>query len=814
LSKIMSTRVADRVESWEDRPFEGGFRELHELADREFSGVVRAGGAELFMTKGTVVGVRQGSIETFEGATGTVYEAPTPALPLLAVMQDRNDEVRAKYYTEETSISKVDGKLADGNFTGFIELSENVLSGDYYLVYHQGHSMSVAFVGESARLIDGDDAFEQADGEVGIYQVRPADIEVIEIPEPSEPEADPSDSTSAGAAVADTGPDPEEGTEEDESETETTAPDATDEQSSPASDAGTADSETSPDRTTETPGDSEGMDSPASNERQTETVEEASPGPAAEDPPAESASTDDATPDQETEEQAPSEPSTTRSERDARGGDPDRASSQGQTEQDRHPAGGSGTVNNGRQQSASSQDAATGQRGRQNRERTEQEPAQTTSGSTERGQSAPAGAGRDSEQPATTNRDRRALETRAIPSLDPGRTETPERTTEAGGRTDSPSHRQDPQSRQPSRPAGTEQTQTSQTRSEPESEPESEQPPEQNESGEDPPETQPPAASGPDPDRIAELEEEIEDREEEIDQLESQLNSVAGERDNLRQELEEVREERDDLADQVERLETELERLETEFGAATDAERRMTPREALDGTDIFVRYDSKGDATLGKAHDGGVRRSDVDDNLRLEKHTQFDTANVAVGGQTFTEFLEDTLEFQFVEWVIRELLFEIRDTGHSGGLRNLFDAIPKVDRAELNGAVNVVYTEEGQETRTTEAFDVVLRDRMGDPLLVANLNDSREAATEGDMENLVTAAERVGQTSEDFSAAFLVTRSFFEPGALETASEATRGGLLSRDKRRSFVNLSRKRGYHLCLVEARNRNFNLAVPEL
>ncbi|MFT4923272.1 MAG: hypothetical protein ACI8XM_002498, partial [Haloarculaceae archaeon] len=108
----------------------------------------------------------------------------------------------------------------------------------------------------------------------------------------------------------------------------------------------------------------------------------------------------------------------------------------------------------------------------------------------------------------------------------------------------------------------------------------------------------------------------------------------------------------------------------------------------------------------------------------------------------------------------------------------------------------------------------VLRDRMGNPLLVANLNDSREAASESMMERLITSAEHVGQSSDDLAAAFLVTRSFFEPPALETASEATRGGILNRGKQKSFVNLSRKRGYHLCLVEARNQNFHLAVPEL
>jgi len=187
---------------------------------------------------------------------------------------------------------------------------------------------------------------------------------------------------------------------------------------------------------------------------------------------------------------------------------------------------------------------------------------------------------------------------------------------------------------------------------------------------------------------------------------------------------------------------------------------------------------------------------------------------VSVGGQSYAEFLEGTLEYQFVEWVVRDLLFEIRDTGHAKALKNLYDALPKIDRAELAGTAEVVYTQDGQETRSQESFDVILRNRMGNPLLVANLNDSREAATKSMMENLITAAERVGRSSEEFSGAFLVTRSFFDPDALDTASDATQGGLLSRDKRKSFVNLSRKRGYHLCLVEARNENFHLAVPEL
>ncbi|PSP23128.1 hypothetical protein BRC61_03980, partial [Halobacteriales archaeon QH_10_65_19] len=239
-----------------------------------------------------------------------------------------------------------------------------------------------------------------------------------------------------------------------------------------------------------------------------------------------------------------------------------------------------------------------------------------------------------------------------------------------------------------------------------------------------------------------------------------------------------------------------------------------TGDEALSGTDVFVRYHSKGDATLEKAYGSSTRREDVNENLRLEKHTQFDSAAVAVGAQSYAEYVENTVEYQFVEWVVRQLLFEIRETGHQKELKDLYDVLSAVDRAELSGIVEVTYTADGQETRSQEAFDIILWDRMGNPLLVANLNDSREAATADMMEDLVTAAERVGQSADQFAGAFLVTRSFFDPGALEVTEEVTQSGLFSRDKRKSFVNLSRKQGYHLCLVEARNENFHLAVPEL
>lgn len=775
----MSTRVVDRVDSWSQQSFSDGYAGLHDLSEGDFSGVVRAEGTELYMTRGVAVGIRNGDIDDFEDATGTRYKAESDALPLLAIMQERSEEVRAKYYTEKTSIAEVDETLSNGGFTGYVELSENVLSGDYYLVYHAGKSMSVAYVGEAERLIEGDEAFDTADDEVGIYEVRPVEIDPIEIPEPPEPETTDSPSpasdgdTETGARHAmetadDTGPGSSTPTADDDDDTAADGHQAGDDRTELV-EHDTSVSGTGEASSTEGPADTSDVNSGQS--------------------PSEAAGSGARTPDESSEQRADSRPT-----------------EPAQTTQQSPPV---------------TPQAETDTQPRRNSEihgRMEPESPDSREADTQTAVVDETVAGSRKEQHGSPTTKTPDLETRSIPSLDPSRTSLPE---EGRNASDSDSEPRRQQGEEPGRSAAGTRDRSSSNPPDargdtqptgPGAQPAQQEPHHSQQETGEPPETA--AASGPRPEELEELESKLAQRDEEIETLETELESAREQRETLESQLEEVRNERDELQAEVTRLEDELNRLETELGAATDADRRITAGEALAGTDLFIRYESKGDATLEKAHDGSVRAEDVNDNLRLEKHTQFESDTVAVGGQTYDEFLEETVSYQFVEWVVRNLLFEIRDTDHTGALQNLYDALPKVDRAELAGVVDVTYVEDGQETRTQESFDVVLRDRMGNPLLVANLNDSLEAATESMMESLITSAERVGQSSDGFACAFLVTTSFFEPGALETASEATQGGLLSRDKRKSFVNLSRKSGYHLCLVEARNENFHLAVPEL
>ncbi len=201
----MDSRTQERVERWDSRPFDG---DLHALAGADFSGAVVADGTWLFLLGGRIVGVIDGEIEEVVGGSGTVYEAPHRALPLLCSMEAQRGAPRGQYYTNETPLEEVDDTLQEGAFTGYVELSENVLSGDYYLVYYGGRRMAIAYIGNAERLLVGEEAFERAVDEVGIYDVIDVEVEVTDV-------ADAVDAPSA-AGAGDAGV-PESDTRTDES---------------------------------------------------------------------------------------------------------------------------------------------------------------------------------------------------------------------------------------------------------------------------------------------------------------------------------------------------------------------------------------------------------------------------------------------------------------------------------------------------------------------------------------------------------------------------------------------------------------------
>ncbi|MFB6117621.1 hypothetical protein [Halosegnis sp.] len=685
----------EEVEEWETRPFSGGYADLHKLADSSFSGVVSVGETWAVFVNGRVVSVTRrqqtaagteftdGDIEVFADGEGTIRRAPHPGVALLIAMQLADGEPRGKYYTEDTPIEDVDETLTKGGFTGYLELSENVLSGDYYTVYQAGRSMDVAFVGNARRLQTDEEARESAHGEVGIYEVVAVDIDVTQLPEPEDRE---------------------------EPEQTGTATDAT---SDSASDA------------------------------------EPAPEPTADSNPSDPTTRDEVTVDADSPADPDTEP------------DPEPESSQAQD-----PEGPA--VANGGPATADAEAASTS--GRAESESPKNPP--TGEPTTDRSRTASTSA-----EPVTEDSSASAaaeqLASRSIPSLDP------ERTASDGDQTQPPGRRRD-------RPGA-----------------HTDEPPAANAAGASVEQSTP--DTGGDSAALAELRERLE-------QVEAERDDVREELAEARATLESVREERDDLRAEVERLREQVSELESTLGpAAAESGPALSPAEAAAGTDLFVRYDSKGATTVEDACNGDGSPEDLIANVGLDHHTRFETDGATVDGQPFAEWLHASQRYRFAEWVVSRLVFEIRDTGSAGRLTDLYEALPAVDRVEFDGTVT---GETDGEAHDVE-FDVVFRDRMGEPLFGAALHDGRDPVSDAAMAELVQDGTAVCESAETFAAAFYVTSAFYDPDALETASDATSGSLLSRDSRLSFVKRSRKRGFHLCLVEARDGGaFSLSVPEL
>lgn len=661
----MDPDIEDRVADWPSRTVSDGYDGLRTLADADFSGAVSLDGTWVFVVGGRVVGLRDGSMETIEGASGTAYQAPADALPLLFTMQTATEtEVRGQYYTEETPLSEVDATLKDAGFTGYLELSENVLSGDYYLVYHGGRSRPVAIVGTREEVLQGEEAYELAADEVGIYEVTEAPITVTDIPAPA------ADDGPVGGAVG--GDSREDGTGETEQAGDTEP--GSDDRSSPAGGSAASGSEDERAEASDTPG-GHGQEGAGQT---TDTVAN------------------------RTQDEAPPTPST---------GPPSSAN-----------------------------------------ERVEEAPEERDSGTEADEQTPSPDSGLDAEEGSTPPNENTAdsESTGGLSDEATGEVATESRSADAPADPDDRSIRR----------------------------------------------------------RVETLEEELETEQERADSLARERTELADELSALKDELGDVEAERDELTDRVRELEAQL----AEHGDPATDDRSDRPfRQAMQETNLFVRYETRSEPTL-KDLQQGLDRDRLRDNLEVEVHTAFDRTTVSIDGVPFDEALRSSAGWAFVNWLVRDFPFEIRDTGQTEGLRGLMNAIPDIDRIDLQSAVELVGSE--QETESQVEFDVILRKKTGAPLVVADIHHGREPVRGESIEDLLDRTGQVIDAYDELDAAFAISPSFFSPDALEAAQTATSSGFLSRDSRLSYVKTDRSRGYHLCLVEGRGDAFHVTVPEL
>ncbi|MFB6114296.1 MAG: hypothetical protein ABEJ58_09380 [Halodesulfurarchaeum sp.] len=771
----MQERTVEQVETWESRPFSGGFSALHDLAEDSFTGSVVADETWVFMLNGRVVGVFEGSIDDLEDATGTIYDAPHDSLPLLFSMQERGGETRAKYFTNDTPLEEADSTLSSANFTGYIVLSENVLSGDYYIVYYGGKKLSAAFIGQSERLLTGDEAYDRASGEVGIYEVKDVSITITEIPEPPEPpepereDTNRDESTQAAPGYAPTGSEEDVETASTDARSEdvdATGPEsASDESVEDETVGGGSDSVPEVDETIEAADENASEIGTDISESEAESQQSAETGgepttsgaeypsyPGLDDEsPIEAAEPDDTgrepgdTSPPEVEDSSDTvdgSPSGDSAEREDAGPGPEPADSEDIDDTDR--------------------DADEQQSG----------PERSVPREFPTDSSDDTGTVGEEEKRPMFREEEAWRKTRSIPALDPDQTVDTQEDDSAS----------EPEPSGAENHGSTGETSRARDRK-----------------------------PGVPRERIEELQSALEERAARIEELRNKLEQAKSERAEVTDQLETLREERNDLQERVSNLESALQRANQRDGVNSMAT-ELTPEEALADTNLFVRYESKGKATLSALTGSQVDPDSINDNLRLEHHTQFEEAEVSVEGKPFDEFLESSSGFRFVTWLVRTLPYELLESGGQSGLQALYEVIPKIDRAEFYGTVSGKMSG-GQSA--TEEFAVVVRDRMGNPLIVAELNDERDPVRGEEMSGLIDAANAIASAEESLSGAFYVTASFFEPDALEAAeAAASSGGLFSRSNRKSFVKAAGKDGYHLLLVEDRGQAYHVTVPEL
>jgi hypothetical protein len=728
------------VDDWDAAPFDGGFAGLDELASRGFSGAVEARGTWLFLREGEPLAVvsdldtapRSGNIDTFDGASGQQHEAPNQTVATLAAMLALDGDVRGQYFTDDTPIEAVDETLSGGGFTGYVELSENVLSGHYYFVYVDGEVDHVGFVG-SSQLLLGEDAESRATDEVGIYAVTAVRLPRPELPAPPEPDPEPKDD-----------PEPAPGSESASDHAPVSGSDLTDEPTAGDTERAEPDDDSKSDPTESSPA-ATSSEPPADADTDVEPADSAS------------VAVTDAHADAVTDAGADSaadvnsDPADTPSESDTEDPVPtESASAHADTEDSSADPADAGSTDSGSPRSSNA--------------RADSAPDTTVATSETPGRGSEDSTGHSNRSDSRGAGGIEAVTTRTVPSLDP----------ENSGRSDDSSRPTDTPSSQPSP-----RSQPTDTRSDSRAETS-------------------PSASDRDAERREEYESKLETYESRIEELEDELDDADARIEELETEIEAIRSERDEL-------QARLDAVDSAPGT-----RSMPSTEALAGTSLFVRETTRGEATLEDAHDGNADRETVASNLRIEYHTTFDDGAVSVDGEPFESWLRASDTHAFAEWLVMELLFEIRSTGSVEGLRPLYDALPRIDRIGFEETIAVGDGTDGREV----SFDIVARNKKGNPLVVIEFDRQRDPTRAEAIEPFVTDASDVCEDHESLACAVAITSSYFESDAMGAVEEATSTSLLSRSKHRSYVKLSRANGYHLCLVEARDGSFNLTVPEL
>jgi hypothetical protein len=310
--------------------------------------------------------------------------------------------------------------------------------------------------------------------------------------------------------------------------------------------------------------------------------------------------------------------------------------------------------------------------------------------------------------------------------------------------------------------------------------------------------------------QVTRVEATVEERDEQIRRLtaeyETKLSEQADTAEAQERQLEAMREEIEHLQ------ETLAERQALVDGQEAIETEERPPRGALEQSNLFIRYADKAGPSLRDFRMQNAAIEKVQGNLTVETHTNFDPQRITIEGHPFEEYLQQSTEYRFTTWLTGDLLALIDATNNRGSLGPLFEAITAIDRVELYGEISTTVADE--DDPISRPFDIIARNQVGDPLIVADVNTTTAATTRAMTRATVEKISDLAPEIPDIAAGFYVTESFYDPGALQVIADAVSSGIIPRTNKRSYVRVGRGRGFHLCLTERRGEEFYLNVPDL
>ena len=303
--------------------------------------------------------------------------------------------------------------------------------------------------------------------------------------------------------------------------------------------------------------------------------------------------------------------------------------------------------------------------------------------------------------------------------------------------------------------------------------------------------------------KFADVRNKIEELSQRVEQNEEKFKNFEQDITNLNKKI-------DQLTKELQMLSTSDESMNDNTGSHTDRAdnsadvQELTREQALERIDVFARYKSKSDTTVSEAVEDTSLRDAASENIYFDSHTRFEKENVRINGELYDDFILGSVEMAFTKWILKELVYEIQDTGHTDSISDVYQNIPDINRAEFYGGIEVddEYVE----------FDIIYWDSHGEPLFVCDTESGKEPVTGDQLEELMKKTQKVHREYSTIGGAFFVTSSFYEPKALQMASNDVKSGLLS--SKEGYIKMNRKQGFHLCLFEERNGGFTMALPDL